>query len=67
MSKEKHKDKEVINEIKKDKERKKERIAKFGSDDIICFDEITGEVRIFVELHHDTDTGKITVKNIRYL
>ncbi|MBR2719878.1 MAG: hypothetical protein IKB74_00950, partial [Lentisphaeria bacterium] len=33
----------------------------------IYFDEITGEVRLFVELHHDTDTGKITVKNIRYL
>lgn len=33
----------------------------------IYFDEISGEVRLFVELHHDTDTGKITIKNIRYL
>lgn len=35
---------DVRNEIKKDKERKREKVAMFGSDDIICFDEITGEV-----------------------
>ena len=36
--------KDVRKEIKKDKERKKEKMEKYGFDDVICYDEDTGEV-----------------------
>ncbi len=33
----------------------------------IYFDEITGEVKMFVQLHHDTTTGQLTILKIDYL
>jgi len=33
----------------------------------IYFDEITGEVKMFVQLYHDTTTGRLTILKIDYL
>ena len=33
----------------------------------VYFDDITGEVRMFVTLHHDRQTGKISIRRIDYL
>ena len=33
----------------------------------IYFDEITGEVKMFVRLYHDQNTGKMTIQQISYL
>ena len=33
----------------------------------IYFDDITGEVKMFVRMYHDQNTGKMTIQQISYL